>query len=104
MTKPHALLRAGFPYYATLGMRRVTTSPADLVACDNGEIFVLNRVDGEGGEIRRTNWEDEDNGKDYDPGGFKKESNGRPAVATVANPEPHPARPDWDKILTEGES
>ena len=45
MAKPHALLRAAFPYYATLGMRRVTTSPADLVACDGGDIFVLNRVD-----------------------------------------------------------
>lgn len=62
MTKPHALLRAAFPYYATLGMRRVTTSPADIVACADGEMFVLNRIDGEGGEIRRTNWEDEDNG------------------------------------------
>ena len=62
MTKPHALLRAAFPYHATLGMRRVTTSPADIVACADGDIFVLNRIDGEGGEIRRTNWEDEDNG------------------------------------------
>ena len=45
MTKPHALLRAAFPYYATLGMRRVTTSPADIVACADGDIFVLNRFD-----------------------------------------------------------
>jgi hypothetical protein len=61
MTKPHALLRASFPYYGTLGMRRVTTSPADVLALDSGEIFVLSRTDGSGGDIRRTNWEDEDN-------------------------------------------
>jgi DNA-binding beta-propeller fold protein YncE len=61
MTKPHALLRAAFPYYGTLGMRRVTTSPADVLAVDSGEIFVLTRNDGSGGEIRRTNWDDEDN-------------------------------------------
>ena len=61
MTKPHALLRAAYPYYGTLGMRRVTTSPADVLALENGKIFVLNRTDGAGGEIRRTNWDDEDN-------------------------------------------
>jgi DNA-binding beta-propeller fold protein YncE len=60
MTKPHALLRASFPYHHTLGMRRVTTSPADIVAEEDGEIYVLTRADGEGGAIRHTNWEDED--------------------------------------------
>jgi DNA-binding beta-propeller fold protein YncE len=43
-------------------MRRVTTSPADVVAGENGAVWVLNRSDGEGGEIRRTNWDDEDLG------------------------------------------
>ncbi|HIF73144.1 MAG TPA: hypothetical protein EYQ61_11400 [Dehalococcoidia bacterium] len=63
MTKPHALLRAAFPYHHTLGMRRVTSSPADIVALGyHGDIYVLNRVDGEGGEIRHTNWDDEDMG------------------------------------------
>ncbi len=62
MTKPHALLRAAFPYHHTLGMRRVTTSPADIVVGEKGAIWVLNRTDGEGGEIRRTNWDDEDLG------------------------------------------
>jgi len=62
MTKPHALLRAAFPFHATLGMRRVTTSPMDVVAGDEGKVFTLNRTDGEGGEIRRTNWDDQDLG------------------------------------------
>jgi DNA-binding beta-propeller fold protein YncE len=64
MTKPHALLRAAFPYHHTLGMRRVTTSPADIVAPEDlsENIYVLNRTDGAGGQIRRMNWEDEDLG------------------------------------------
>ena len=62
MTKPHALLRAAYPFHATLGMRRVTTYPADLVVGDNRDIYTLNKTDGEGGQIRRTNWDDEDLG------------------------------------------
>ena len=49
MTKPHALLRAAYPYYATLGMRRVTTSPMDIVIGSDRDLYVLNRTDGEGG-------------------------------------------------------
>ena len=30
MNKPYALLRSGFPFHATLGMRRVTTNPMDM--------------------------------------------------------------------------
>jgi DNA-binding beta-propeller fold protein YncE len=60
MSKPFALLRAGFPFYQTIGMRRVTTSPMDVAFGDDGMLFVLNRSDGAGGEIRRTNWDDED--------------------------------------------
>ncbi len=58
--RPHALLRAGYPFYATIGMRRVTTYPMDVVIGNEDRLFVLNRADGSGGEIRRTNWEDED--------------------------------------------
>lgn len=60
MSKPFALLRAGYPFHQTLGMRRVTTYPMDLAFGDDGMLFVLNRTDGAGGEIRRTNWDDED--------------------------------------------
>ena len=62
MTKPHALLRAAYPFHATLGMRRVTTYPTDLVVGSERDIYTLNRTDGEGGQIRRTNWDDEDLG------------------------------------------
>ena len=57
---PYALLRSGFPFFATLGMRRVTTYPIDVVIGDDDRLFVLNRADGSGGQIRRTNWDDDD--------------------------------------------
>jgi DNA-binding beta-propeller fold protein YncE len=62
-SRPYALLRAGFPYFATLGMRRVTTYPMDLALGEQGRLFVLCRDDGAGGNsIRLTNWDDEDLG------------------------------------------
>jgi len=62
MARPYALLRAGYPYYTTLGMRRVTTYPMDVAIGDEGRLFVLCRSDGQGGSIRKTNWDDEDLG------------------------------------------
>jgi DNA-binding beta-propeller fold protein YncE len=60
---PYALLRAGFPYYATLGMRRVTTYCLDIAIGEEGRLYVLCRDDGPAGNfIRKTNWEDEDLG------------------------------------------
>ena len=50
---PYALLRAGFPYYTTLGMRRVTTFCMDLAIGDEGRLFVLCRDDGVGGNSIR---------------------------------------------------
>jgi len=62
-TYPYALLRAGFPYLTTLGMRRVTTACMDIaVARDNHRWFSVSRDDGQGGSIRRSNWDDEDLG------------------------------------------
>ena len=58
--RPHALLRAGFPFYTTLGMRRVTTYPMDIVIGNEDRLYVLNRTDGQGGQIRRINWDDDD--------------------------------------------
>ena len=45
MEKPYGLLRAGFPYLKTLGMRRVTNFPTDLaigrrLAIGNGVLTV----------------------------------------------------------------
>ena len=43
MNKPYALLRSGFPFHATLGMRRVTTNPMDMTIGKDGILYVLNR-------------------------------------------------------------
>jgi hypothetical protein len=60
---PHALLRAGYPYHATLGMRRVTTYPMDLALGADGRIFVLCRHDfADLVGIRIINSDDEDLG------------------------------------------
>ncbi len=62
MTRPFGLLRAGFPHHATLGMRRVTTYPMDVVVGDDRDLYTLNRNAGQGGQIRLTNWDDDDLG------------------------------------------
>jgi DNA-binding beta-propeller fold protein YncE len=56
-----ALLRAGFPYEKTIGMRRVTWYPIDIALGDEGRVYCLGRFD-LGGTIRVINWEDEDLG------------------------------------------
>ena len=62
-TRPFALLRAGFPYYATLGMRRVTTYCIDIAIGGEGRLYGLLRDDLPNGTfIRRFNWDDEDLG------------------------------------------
>ncbi|MBI4305361.1 MAG: NHL repeat-containing protein, partial [Chloroflexi bacterium] len=42
------------------GMRRYTTYCMDLALGEEGRLYVLCREDAQGGNIRRTNWEDED--------------------------------------------
>ena len=56
---PYAILRGGYKYKETLGMRRVTTYCMDIVETEE-ILYVLIRADGEGGNIRRINWKDED--------------------------------------------
>jgi streptogramin lyase len=61
--KPHALLRAGFPYLRTMGMRRVTTFAMDIAFGDEGRYYILCRHDFQDlVNIRILNWEDEDLG------------------------------------------
>ena len=55
MGRPYALLRAGFPFLKTIGMRRVTNEPIDVVIGGDGMVYVLNR----GGDIARLLWEDD---------------------------------------------
>ena len=61
MSKPFALLRAGFPYYMTLGMRRVTSNAVDIAFGKEDRIYVLCRG-GLGNEIRNINWADDNLG------------------------------------------
>ena len=64
MTRPYALLRAGFPYLTTLGMRRFTWFPVDIGFGSEGRLYSLNRGGGENiVSIWRFNWDDEDHGK-----------------------------------------
>ena len=61
MGRPYALLRAGFPYQMTLGMRRVTSNAVDIALGGGGVIYVLCRGS-LGTEIRRINFDDENLG------------------------------------------
>ena len=46
MTRPYGLLRAGFPYLKTLGMRRITNFPIDVAFGRDGVVYVLLRSEG----------------------------------------------------------
>ena len=43
MDRPHALLRVGFPYDRTLGMRRLTMTASDVAIGPDGHLFILGR-------------------------------------------------------------
>ena len=60
MARPYALLRAGFPFHATLGHRRLTNFPVDVAFGSEGKLYTLCRK--AGGNIQRMNWDDEDLG------------------------------------------
>ena len=61
MGRPYALLRAGFPYLRTIGMRRTTNFPMDMVRSSDGRYFIITRGEN-AAEIRRLTWEDENLG------------------------------------------
>ncbi|HAL48765.1 MAG: hypothetical protein FI707_15925 [SAR202 cluster bacterium] len=61
MSRPYALLRSGFPFHMTLGMRRITTNPMDIGFGQDGLIYVLTRG-GLGTHVRVINWDDENLG------------------------------------------
>ena len=61
MGRPFALLRSGFPYHMTLGMRRVTSNAVDVALGAGGVVYVLCRG-GLGTEIRVVNFDDENLG------------------------------------------
>ena len=67
MGRPHALLRAGFPYLKTLGMRRGTSNPVDVAVGGEGRLYILCRS-GVQTEIRRHTFEDDNMGSISGPG------------------------------------
>ncbi len=90
MTFPSAMLRAGFPYLTTRGMRRVTTFPMDTALGSEGRIYVLGRTElGVGGDIRIINWEDEDLGTMGEP----------TALTATGHPEPSSKGMVWPVCL-----
>ena len=60
MARPYALLRSGFPYYLTMGQRRVTSNPVDI-GFGEENVYVLTRG-GLGSEVRVISWDDENLG------------------------------------------
>ena len=61
MGRPYALLRAGFPYLKTVGMRRWTNQPMDVAFGGEGRIYVLCRSENLA-QIARLTWDDENLG------------------------------------------
>jgi DNA-binding beta-propeller fold protein YncE len=61
MGRPYALLRAGFPYNKTIGMRRTTNFPMDFSRSSDGTCLILSR--GENAtQIRKLSWDDDNLG------------------------------------------
>ena len=46
MARPYGLLRAGFPYWRTLGMRRITNFPVDVAFGKDDTVYILLRTEG----------------------------------------------------------
>ncbi len=61
MGRPYGLLRAGFPFHKTLGMRRLTNYPIDLAFGQEDRLYILCRSEGTA-LIRKYSAEDEDLG------------------------------------------
>ena len=61
MGRPYGLLRAGFPFYKTLGMRRLTNFPIDLALGQEDRLYILCRNEGTA-LIRKYSTEDRDLG------------------------------------------
>ena len=59
MSRPYALLRAGFPFLKTVGMRRWTNFPVDVAIGKEGRIYVLCRSEAGLMQIARLTWDDE---------------------------------------------
>ena len=61
MDRPYGLLRAGFPFFKTLGMRRHTNFPIDIALGSEGRVYILCRNQ-DSSMIRKYTVDDEDLG------------------------------------------
>ena len=61
MTRPFGLLRAGFPFLKTLGMRRLTNFPVGIALGQDGRMFILCRQEGTA-LVRKYSLDEEDGG------------------------------------------
>ena len=68
MARTYGLLRAGFPYLKTLGMRRLTNFPIDVAIGKEGRIYILCRQESSAAMVRKYTVEDEDLGEISKPG------------------------------------
>ena len=62
MTRPYGLLRCGFPFAKSLGMRRLTNYPIDVALGGEDRLYVLCRADN-AALVRKYNYADEDLGQ-----------------------------------------
>ena len=73
MGRPYAMLRAGFPFLKTVGMRRWNNWPIDLALGKEGRIYVLCRSESLA-QVARLTWDDQNLGpvgeKGTDDGNF----------------------------------
>jgi DNA-binding beta-propeller fold protein YncE len=75
MLQNKELLRSGFPYFMTLGQRRVTSTPMDI-GFGKEKIYILVRNLNLGTYIRVINWEDDNLGTIGGPEGTRSPSPG----------------------------
>ena len=61
MGRPYALLRAGFPFLKTVGMRRWNNWPVDVALGKEGRIYVLCRSETLA-QVARLTWDDQNLG------------------------------------------
>ena len=78
MSRPHALLRVGFSYERTLGMRRLTNEPVDVAIGGDGDLHILCRGAGRS-SVRRISMDDDDLGS-FNLGSFNLSGAGVQAV------------------------
>ena len=79
MTRPYALLRAGFPHVKCIGFQNFTTFAIDVAVTRDLRFFVLRRFTSAGGGLTILSWEDEELGRigEFAPGGFSAQDDGK---------------------------